>query len=135
MKAGGYRDIPIHTQLVNRGFWTFEKGSADGALFTRSRSSDPAKQRRSTLRLGNRLSGWLQSLAFVPDGVVPNYAFRHCFKTVGRECEFDDAMLDAICGHAGKTAGNGYGSATLATRQRAIGKFPWWPMVHFRGQT
>jgi hypothetical protein len=32
--------------------------------------------------------------------VAPNHAWRHLFKTIGREVGIADSVLDAICGHS-----------------------------------
>ncbi|OYR22261.1 hypothetical protein CEV33_4725 [Brucella grignonensis] len=33
-------------------------------------------------------------------------------------------MLDAICGHVGKTAGDNYGDVTVTAKARVINRFP-----------
>jgi integrase len=129
VKSGGYRDVPMHDQLVGLGFLDFVMASSGGSLFSRSLSSDIRSQRSSAKRVGGQVCDWLQSLNLVPDELWPNHAFRHRFKTVGRDCEIQDTVLDAICGHSGKTAGDRYGSVTLAARQKAISKFPWYNLA------
>lgn len=45
-------------------------------------------------------------------------------KTVGRELGLSDRVIDAIQGHAGRTAGDGYGDVTIAAKIRAIDILP-----------
>lgn len=91
-------------------------------LFFRSR---PGKQPPVAARtVAGRVSQWLQSLDVVPEGVSPSHGWRHRFKTVGREIGVSDRTLDAIQGHAPKTAGDGYDDVTLKARKDAIERFP-----------
>ena len=124
VKAGGYRDVPIHPQIIEQGFLNFVESSRDGPLFNRSPSADPNTQLRSSKRLANQIAEWLGSLNLVPDGLWPNHAFRHRFKTVGRDIGVSDRVIDAICGHAGRTAGDSYGDVTIVARARVISQFP-----------
>jgi integrase len=71
-----------------------------------------------------RLSGWLQEAGLVPDGIQPNYGWRHRFKTQGRELGISDRIIDAIQGHAGRTASDSYGDVTLIARMRMIDMLP-----------
>jgi integrase len=106
VKAGGYRDVPIHKQIIDEGFIDFVDSSPEGPLFSRSPSADIAKQRASAKRLANSLGEWLQELKLVPEGLMPNHAFRHRFKTVGRDLGSSDRVMDAICGHRAIAFGN-----------------------------
>ena len=124
VKAGGYRDVPIHKQIIDEGFINFVNSCDDGSLFSRSPSHDLAKQRASAKRLANSLGEWLQELKLVPEGLWPNHAFRHRFKTVGRELGSSDRVMDAICGHASKTKGDDYGDVTIVARLRVITVMP-----------
>jgi site-specific recombinase XerD len=98
--------------------------SHDGYLFSRSDSSDSKKVYRSTQRLSGQIADWLRTSTFVPAQLAPNHAFRHRFKTVGRELGIDERVLAAIFGHNGKTVGEKYGDVNMKTRIEAIDKFP-----------
>jgi hypothetical protein len=63
-------------------------------------------------------------LAIVPEDVSPSHGWRNRFKTVGREIRASDRVLDAICGHAGRTAGDQHGDVTVAAKVRVINMFP-----------
>jgi integrase len=66
----------------------------------------------------------LREAGLVPDGVQPSHGWRHRFKTVARELGLSDRTIDAIQGHAGRTAGDNYGDVTLTAKARAIDAFP-----------
>ncbi len=123
-KTGKYRDVPVHPQLVELGFLDFVVRAGEGtALFydihkPRRGVQHPAKH------IANRVSAWVRSLDLFPSEIDPSHGWRHRFKTVGREEEISDRVLDAIQGHAGRTKGEDYGDVTLKTRDRAIRKMP-----------
>lgn len=129
VKAGGYRDVPIHKQIIDEGFIDFVNSCADGPLFSRSPSPDLAKQRASAKRLANSLGEWLQELKLVPVGLWPNHAFRHRFKTVGRDLGSSDRVMDAICGHASRTQGDDYGDVNMAARLLVITAMPFYELT------
>jgi integrase len=122
VKAGGYRDVPLHPQVLELGFLDFVNASPEGPLFY------PARQDKNAIvgarTVAGRVSQWLQKLEVVPTGVSPNHGWRHRFKTVGREEGISDRVIDAIQGHAGRTAGDNYGDVTLKTKQEAIQRYP-----------
>lgn len=122
VKAGGYRDVPLHPQILKLGFLDFVKASADGPLFYPTRQGKQAIARARTV--AGRVSQWLQKLNVIPEGVSPNHGWRHRFKTVGSEEGVSDRVIDAIQGHAGKTSGDNYGDVTLKARYKAILRYP-----------
>ncbi|MDP3600059.1 MAG: tyrosine-type recombinase/integrase [Bosea sp. (in: a-proteobacteria)] len=122
VKAGGYRDVPIHPQVLELGFLDFVRAAADGPLFYIGRSDrSPIKGARA---VAGRVSQWLQSRGVVPVDVDPNHGWRHRFKSVGLENGVAERVIDAIQGHAGRTAGENYGDITLKTRIDAIYRLP-----------
>lgn len=126
VKGGGYKDVPIHPQLVELGFLDFVAASEDGPLFyRRTRVKDSISAART---VSGRISDWLQSLDLVPEGVAPNHGWRHRFKTVGLELGISGRVLDAIQGHASRTAGDNYGDVTIKTRKAAIDRFPYYDL-------
>lgn len=122
VKAGGYRDVPLHQQLIDLGFLDFVNRSPDGPLFYPPEKTRDAITGAQTVAA--RVGRWLQGLKIIPEGVSPNHGWRHRFKTVGREQAISDRTLDAIQGHASKTAGDNYGDVTLKARNDAISRFP-----------
>lgn len=122
LKAGDYRDVPIHSQIVSLGFIDHVKAAKDGPLF--NSSTDPAKSARSAQRQSERLAAWLHSADLVPDGLQPNHAWRHRLKTQARDIGADMRVVDAIQGHAGKTASDDYGYVSLVAKARVIDQLP-----------
>ncbi|MEO8243571.1 MAG: tyrosine-type recombinase/integrase [bacterium] len=122
VKAGGYRDVPLHPQLVELGFPAFAKERGAGPLFYRSTNLEGSLAGARTV--SGRISEWLNRSNLVPPGVAPSHGWRHRFKTVGREIGASDRVLDAICGHSGRTAGDNYGDVTISAKQQVIGKMP-----------
>ncbi|WP_189512549.1 tyrosine-type recombinase/integrase [Mesorhizobium sp. M2A.F.Ca.ET.043.02.1.1] len=122
VKAGNYRDVPLHQQLVDLGFMDFVSDAADGPLFyPATKKKDGSLPART---VAGRVSEWLQAQKVIPDGVSPSHGWRHRFKTVGREVGIADRTLDAIQGHAGRTAGDEYGDVTIAAKAAAMAQLP-----------
>ncbi|RWN38014.1 tyrosine-type recombinase/integrase [Mesorhizobium sp.] len=122
VKAGNYRDVPLHQQLIDLGFMDFVKDAADGPLFYPS-----SKKKEGTLparTVAGRVSEWLQAKKVIPDGVKPSHGWRHRFKTVGLEIGVAGRTLDAIQGHAGRTAGDDYGDVTIPAKAAAMARLP-----------
>jgi integrase len=74
--------------------------------------------------VAGRISEWLQALGVIPEGVSPSHGWRHRFKSVGTEEGVSDRIIDAIQGHASKTADDDYGDVTVIARKKAIGRLP-----------
>ncbi len=125
VKTGQYRDVPLHQQVIDLGFLDFVKTALDGPLFHPAKPERALQGARTT---SGRVSQWLQAQGIVPDGVKPNHGWRHRFKTVGREAEVSDRVLDAVQGHAARTAGDDYGDVTIVAKKKAIDRLPRYPM-------
>ena len=122
VKAGGYRDVPLHSQIIDMGFIDFVKAAKAGPLF--HGGTDPATYATKAVRISNQLSTWLRTKGLTPEGARPNHAWRHRFKTQCRELGISDRVVDAIQGHAGRTAADDYGDVTLKTKITAIDRLP-----------
>jgi integrase len=118
IKTGVFRDIPLHPQLIEMGFLSFVNDAPNGPLFYASQA------RRGAETTAQRVSTWVRHLGVIGDKVQPSHGWRHRMKTVGRELGVDARVLDAIQGHAPRTAGEGYGDVTLVAMAAAIAKFP-----------
>ncbi len=122
VKNRQYRDVPLYPQIIEKGFLKFVETSPAGALFyppmEGKRTADPAQT------VSGRISNWLQKNHVIPDGVSPNHGWRHAFKTFGLEAGIDGRVLDAIQGHAPRTAGENYGDVTISAKKIAIDKLP-----------
>ena len=122
VKAGGYRDVPMHSQIINEGFGDFIRAAKSGPLFHNGIGADSYV--RKSKQISNQLGDWLRQTGLRPDGIQPNHAWRHRFKTQCLELGVSDRVMDAIQGHAAKSAGDGYGDVTLKTKAGAIEKLP-----------
>jgi len=121
-KTGQWRDVPMHSQVIELGFLDYLHTIKSGPIFHTAK--DPMKYQAYAKKLANRLGDWLREENLVPEGVQPSHGWRHRFKTVGREIGIQDRILDAIQGHAAKTAGDDYGDVTLVTKINAITRLP-----------
>lgn len=122
VKAGDYRDVPIHRQIIKLGFVEFVKSIGQGPLFHRGQK--PEEYEAKAKRMGNQLATWLRTSGITPVGVQPNHAWRHRVKTQCLELGIPLRTFDAMQGHAAKTAGDNYGDVTLATKIKAIDLLP-----------
>lgn len=118
IKTGVFRDIPLHPQLIETGFLRFVDEARDGPLFYASEA------RRGARTTAERVSTWVRRLRLIGDEVQPSHGWRHRMKTIGRELGVDARVLDAIQGHAPRTAGESYGNVTLVAMAAVISKFP-----------
>lgn len=122
MKAGHYRDVPLHRQVIAMGFIDHVKAAKDGPLF--HGSPDPAKAVSAARAQSNKIATWLHDAGLVPDGLQPSHAWRHRFKGQARELGLDMRVTDAIQGHAGKSAADDYGDISLTAKARVIDALP-----------
>lgn len=112
------RDVPLHAHLIDLGFIDFVKAAPQGHLFLWS-GTDRAAWRTAK----NHLTRFVRNSAS-DMRIQPNHAWRHTFKTIGSEAGVQDKVLDAICGHAPRTVGEGYGGVTLKAKARAMEMYP-----------
>ena len=122
VKSDSFRDVPLHSHLVEIGFLDFVAASETGSLFYNARVTTAATHPAETV--SGRISNWIRGLAIVGEDVAPNHGWRHRFKTIGREEGIEERVLNAIQDHASRTAGEDYGDVTLKTKHQALEKFP-----------
>jgi integrase len=122
VKTQEYRDVPLHPHLIDLGFLDFVAAAKPGPLFYKA-GERKGKAHPSTI-VADRVGKWIRSLKIADASVQPNHGWRHRLKTVGREAGIDGRVLDAIQGHAPRTAGDNYGDVTLATKWAAIERLP-----------
>ncbi len=122
MKAGHFRDVPLHLQVIELGFLDYVRSAKDGPLF--HGSTDPAKAVSAARAQSNKIAAWLHDRKLVPNGLQPSHAWRHRFKGQARELGLDMRVTDAIQGHAGKSAADDYGDISLIAKGRVIDALP-----------
>jgi integrase len=127
VKSGGFRDVPLHNQIVALGFIDFVKKAKDGPLF--HGATDPAKFATAAQSISDELAKWLHSLKLVPEGVRPNYGWRHRLKTTALELGLTMRVIDVLQGHAARTAGENYGDVTISAKVRVISALPFYDLA------
>lgn len=121
VKTDEARDVVLHQELVDAGFAEFVRDAPAGHLFLRVGKEGEV---RGPLRgLKNRLAEFAR-LQIPDERVMPNHGWRHRFKTVARSVGIDGRVIDAIQGHAARTAGDDYGDVTVTAMALAMAKFP-----------
>ena len=121
VKTDQARDVVMHEHLVAKGFPTFVQSCDDGHLFvTPAKGGDVLGPLQG---VKNRLAEFARETVTDPR-VQPNHGWRHRFKTVARSVGMDSRVVDAIQGHAPRTAGDDYGDVTVTAMALAMAKFP-----------
>lgn len=122
VKSGGYRDVPLHPQIIDEGFAEFIEEASQGPLF--HNGAKPAQNRQKSEQAAGQLRDWLRNSGLRVEGVQPNHGWRHRLKTQLMELGVNNRIYDAIQGHAGKSASDDYGDVTLKAKTAAIAKLP-----------
>jgi integrase len=110
IKTNEARRVVLHPHLLELGFPEFVKAAPAGPLFVRPGNDGDVLGPLEGLR--NRLIEFAREIVKDPN-VAPNHGWRHRFKTVGMEANIPTRILDAIQGHAARTAGDSYGDVTI----------------------
>jgi site-specific recombinase XerD len=122
VKTGEARTIPLHEHLLEMGFPAFAQSAANEHLFLWRVRKGIASVKVAKQHL-QRFAR--EALGIEPkSGLQPNHAWRHTFKTIGREAEIDSEILDAIEGHTPKSVGGRYGEITPKAMAKALERFP-----------
>lgn len=122
-KSNEARVVPLHSHLVEQGFPAVAQARGQGPIFfepERGRGGGP--QNPHYKKVGERLAAWVRSIGI--EGVQPNHAWRHRFKTVARNVAMDLEARNAIPGHAPGTEGQKYGINDVPFLSREIEKLP-----------
>jgi integrase len=122
-KTGMFRDVPLHPQLIRIGFLDFVREAEDGPLFF-SQARKRTSARHPSKQVAQRLAVWVRSLAVISPDIDPNHGWRHRLKTLARDHALDPRVIDAIQGHAPRSASDGYGDVSLLAKYRVIRQLP-----------
>jgi integrase len=121
IKTNEARKVALHPHLVELGFPEFVQAAPVGHLFLKV---GPKGDVLGPLQgVKNRLSEFARTVIIDPN-VAPLHGLRHRFKTVGMEAGVPTRVLDAIQGHAPRTAAEGYGEVTIKTMAAAMERIP-----------
>ena len=92
VKSGGYRDVPLHPQIIEQGFVVFIEDASPGPLF--HNGTDPKAYKQKSEQAASQLRDWLRESELTPAGLQPNHAWRHRLKTQCRELGISDRVVD-----------------------------------------
>lgn len=123
IKSRKARNVPLHPDLIARGFLEFVESRPDGPLFfdPDKRRSDHAINRQAN-KVGSNLAAWVRGLGVNPP--QPNHAWRHRFVTLAARYELPERASAAICGHAQQGQHRAYGDDELDVLMRELSKLP-----------
>ncbi|MEQ1808314.1 MAG: site-specific integrase [Terricaulis sp.] len=119
--ASSHRSVPIHSALIELGFLTFverQRVLGEVHLFPEMNWSEKKKRDKSE-KVSERFTNWWASYSrgIVPDGKKTFHSFRHSVAERLRNAGVEDALSDALTGHATPGQGAKYG------RNRAGGRY------------
>jgi integrase len=121
IKTNEARKVVLHPHLIDLGFPAFLRAAPPGHLFLKPAKDGDVLGPLQGLK--NRLSEFVRTVITDPN-VAPMHGFRHRFKTIGLEAGISTRVLDAIQGHAARTAGDSYGDVTVKAMAQAMEKVP-----------
>ncbi|MCY1644764.1 site-specific integrase [Methylorubrum sp. SL192] len=124
VKTKRFRDVPIHSHLIEMGFLDYVETRSKELFFDKARGRGGSDANPLSKRVGERLAAWVRKLGITDVGVDPNHGWRHSFKTRGRRGGMRDSVLDAIQGHAPDTEGRKYGGFTIDVKASEMELFP-----------
>jgi integrase len=120
---GSRRRVPLHPDLVLRGFLGYVEGLPKGGQLFPMLKPNPAGYYGANF--GKRWAEYLKVVVRLDSPVSPIHGFRHTFKTLCRGSGIAEDVQDAMTGHAGgSSVARGYGSMPLRTMAEALAKLP-----------
>jgi integrase len=126
VKTDVARVVPLHPHLLEQGFVDYAKSRGAAPLFYdpgRARGGTPAH--RQSDKSGEKLAEWIRKEVGITDaGIMPNHAWRHRFRTIGRSLKVPGDVLNALDGHAAESVADKYGDFWPQTLYEAIVQFP-----------
>ncbi|MET4021282.1 hypothetical protein [Bradyrhizobium sp. S3.2.12] len=99
----------MHQHLLDLGLLRFVEDSDEGSLFAKGSYK--------------RVLDFVRTVV-TDKRVQPNHGWRHRLKTIARSLGLDHRVVDAIQGHAPRTAGEDYGDVTVTAMARVIAAIP-----------
>lgn len=122
MKDKEFRNVPVHSRLIELGFLSFIDSANDGPLFY-----DPANRRNGKATtpqselVGSKVVAWLKGGPLNEKNLKnPLHAIRHRFSTCARRAGIEEQYVEAIDGHSSGRQGRAYGEYHLSVLQREI---------------
>jgi integrase len=125
--TGSRRSIPLHDDLIERGFVTYVEGVPTGGQLFPALTANPVGYFGANF--GKRWATYLRDVVKLGSTASPSHGFRHAFKTLCREVGIPEDVHDAMTGHTGAAgAARAYGSMPLSAMARELRKFPAAPL-------
>jgi integrase len=124
---GSRRRIPLHPDLLARGFIDYVQGlPKDGRLFPNLR---PDSKGFHGANFGRRWTAYLRDTVKLNSPARPSHGFRHTFITACRDVGIPEEVRDAITGHsAGGKVSRDYGEMPLTRMAEEIRRYPGVPL-------
>jgi integrase len=121
---GSERKVPLHPHVLEAGFLAFVRSKGRGPLFYDPNQRRPGAKKPQPKIVAKNVAAWVHRLGIEVGRKEhrkdPNHAWRHLFKTLGRDAGIQDSVLDAITGNSAPTVGREYGETWLTTASRAV---------------
>jgi integrase len=121
IKTNEARKVVLHPHVVELGFPEFARSAPEGHLFLKPSAAGDVLGPLQGVK--NRLAEFARTVVTDPN-VAPLHGLRHRFKTIGMEAGISTRVLDAIQGHAARTAGDSYGDVTVKAMAMAMKRVP-----------
>jgi integrase len=125
VKTRKARYVPLHPHLIQMGFLDLIRSVGSGPVFydpSKARKPNPANPQHK--KVAERLGAWVRGLGVVDEQIGPNHAWRHLFATNSREAGINEAVINAITGHAQSTEGAKYGRFKPSALLRELETLP-----------
>lgn len=122
--AGSRRIIPLHQDVIQRGFIEYVKGlPTDGPLFPKLLACTKGFYGTN---FGKNWSKYLRTIVQLKSDAAPLHGFRHTFKTLSRSVGIPEDIHDAITGHSGEgnTVARLYGTMPPPRVAEELTKYP-----------
>lgn len=122
--AGSARHVPLHPAVVREGFMDYARSLRDqsGPLFP---SLEPDRFGERSGTASKVLARLLRDELKIADPrKVGAHSWRHRLKTLGREHDIPENMLDWLCGHAPRSEGERYGAHHLPKIAAYVARLP-----------
>lgn len=117
------RKVPLHADLIERGFLEYVKGLPQGGQLFPQLTQDPSGYFGANF--GKRWADYLRKTVKLQSPASPVHGFRHTFKTLCREVGIAEDVHDAMTGHVnGRGTSRGYGDMPLARMAAELAKYP-----------
>jgi integrase len=108
--GGSRRRIPIHSELISRGFLKLiESQKGKRRIFAHLKVGPHGEE---SANFGRWFSKYLRRTCGITDRRMVFHSFRHGFKDICRACDVPEEVSDALTGHSGPSVSRRYGASS-----------------------